>query len=131
MKMFLIVIMCLMAACSKTEEHKMSSKNEGNLFIEDSILTFGHVDKNNVKTISCVCNIKNTGKSPVAIVDTYVSCGCLFVKIPSKPIMPEETITVPIKINTVYLLGTFNKSVVLYTGTKAAKIIRIKGEITN
>lgn len=125
-----LIVFCIMVACTKSRVHRMIARNNGNLYIEDSILSFGKISKSKEKMISCIITLKNIGTSPVTIVDGRVSCGCMSVKIPAEPIRSNEIVDIPVVIHTENLLGAFNKSVVLYTDREMVnKIIRIKGEI--
>ena len=104
---------------------------QGILVIEDSIKSFGSINKNETKLISTSFDLKNTGHKLIAIQEVVLSCGCLSYNMSSKIIKPNKTEKLVISINPKNQFGYLNKSAIIYSNAKnPPKIVRIKGEIT-
>lgn len=74
--------------------------------------------------------IKNSGKLPLVIAKTDVSCGCLSVDCPKDPILPGKKTRLTVHIDTRAQEGRFNKTVFIKSNAdNDVELIRIIGEI--
>lgn len=122
----------LQSCTGKTTGASVDTKaGQGILVIEDSIKSFGSINKNETKLISTSFDLKNTGHKLIAIQEVVLSCGCLSYNMSSKIIKPNKTEKLVISINPKNQFGYLNKSAIIYSNAKnPPKIVRIKGEIT-
>ena len=61
-----------------------------------SEINFGTFDKSEIKETTI--NVKNTGDSPLVIVDVSTTCGCTAATYDKRPAKPGETLRVGIKM---------------------------------
>ena len=128
--LFYLFILILIACSGNGQRVNILNHGQtGDLYINDSIQDFGIVSKSEFPEKTFVFKIENIGSSPVTIQDVRVSCGCLKCETPQQPLMPTESVSLPIKVNLRNQLGRFNKSVVIFSDAFSPKIIRIKGQI--
>lgn len=133
MKTNLLIILSfvlLIASCNRSRVDVNKNEREAFLYIPDSIQTFGVVSKSSQSEQTCFFELKNIGDIPIMIQNISVSCGCLSCEIPKKTVMPAESMVLPVKIDLKNQLGSFNKSLVVFSNAVEPKIIRIKGQIT-
>lgn len=91
---------------------------------------FGKIDLNTTSIIPVNVEVENTGKKPLIIYKADVSCGCVSVEFPHKPIQAGKTAIVYIKINTKEQNGYFNKTVFIKSNaSNDVELIRITGQI--
>lgn len=131
-KVLLFYLLLLTLIACSGNDHRVNIQKHGqigDLYINDSIQDFGTISKSEFLEKTLVFKIENIGSGPVTIQDVRVSCGCLKCKTPQQPLMPTESVSLPIKVNLKNQLGRFNKSVVIFSDALSPKIIRIKGQI--
>lgn len=76
-------------------------------------------------------SFKNTGKSPLVIVNAKGSCGCTVPKWPKEPIQPGGTGEFLVVFNSNGKPNLQNKQVTITTNTESGKeILRIKAMVT-
>ena len=95
---------------------ELSSDKKASLEWDVTEYNFGDIKQNEPKTI--VYTFTNTGDKPIFITNAEASCGCTKLEYQKSPVMPGKTGT----ISTVFdakELGTFNKSVTVYTSLDA------------
>lgn len=91
---------------------------------------FGKIDLNTTNVIPVNVEIENTGKKPLIIYKADVSCGCVSVEFPHKPVQVGKTAIIHIKINTKEQNGYFNKAVFIKSNaSNDVELIRITGQI--
>ncbi|MEE9350162.1 MAG: DUF1573 domain-containing protein [Flavobacteriaceae bacterium] len=71
----------------------------------------------------------NTGNVPLIINSVKGSCGCVVLKYPKKPIMPNEKGEIEIVYN-VLKVGRISRTVTITANTKKSRIVlKIKGRV--
>lgn len=91
---------------------------------------FGNIDQNTTNVIPVNVEFQNTGKKPLIIYKADVSCGCVSVEFPRKPVHVGKTAIIHIKINTKEQNGYFNKAVFIKSNaSNDVELIRITGQI--
>lgn len=100
------------------------------LKIQKEKLDFGKVKEEETSVLPFNVEIENTGKSPLVILKTDVSCGCIAVEYPQEPILPNKKGTLHIKVDIRGKKGYFNKTIFLKTNAiNDVELIRITGHI--
>lgn len=95
---------------------ELSTNKKATIKWEVTEYNFGDIKQNEPKKIEYT--FTNTGDKPVFITNAEASCGCTKLEYEKSPILPGKTG----KISTVYdakELGTFNKSITVYTSLEA------------
>ena len=73
----------------------------------------------------------NEGDEPLVITRTDVSCKCLTVKYPRKPLQPGETATLEVKYTPKKEFGHFRNTVKVYSnGRNPQLVLFVEGEVT-
>lgn len=92
-----------------------------------SVHDFG-VIKEKAGKVTHVFQIKNAGKSPLAIIEVTTSCGCTATQWTKQPIAPGKTGDVSVTFDPEGRPGKFVKSATVYcTGMKRGYQLRIRG----
>lgn len=90
---------------------------------------FGEIMENTGK-VTHVFQIKNSGKSPIAIQNVTTSCGCTATQWSKEPILPGKTGNVSVTFNPQGRPGKFIKSVSVHcTGMKRGYNLTIRGTV--
>ena len=90
---------------------------------------FGKIMENAGK-VTHVFQIKNSGKSPIAIQDVATSCGCTVTQWSKEPILPGRTGDISITFDPKGRPGKFIKSASVYcTGMKKGYTLTIRGTV--
>lgn len=80
--------------------------------------------------VTHVFQIKNSGKSPIAIQDVATSCGCTATQWSKQPILPGKTGEISVTFDPKGRPGKFIKSVSVYcTGMKKGYNLSIRGMV--
>ena len=76
-----------------------SNKNIPKTTVEvtQTVIDFGIFDKSETKEITI--DIKNTGKTPLVIMDVSTTCGCTVTTYEKQPVQPGESLWVQIKMS--------------------------------
>lgn len=73
--------------------------------------------------------IENTGTTPASLMRIYTDCACVVAQFPTTPIAPGAKATVVLR-HTAPLLGTFNRSIYLYTSDSNTPLkARLTGQV--
>ena len=106
----------LFSSGGNTGKTELSSNKSATLKWNVTEYNFGDIKQNEPKKIEYT--FTNTGDKPVFIINAEASCGCTKLEYEKSPVLPGKTG----KISTVYdakELGTFNKSITVYTSLEA------------
>lgn len=146
-KVVILVILSLFTSCSSVRNDVDSEVIEGNktattpeipmdsiegayLLIDKKKYDFGKIDREKTPHIPIEFELKNIGKSPLIIVKSDVSCGCLSVDYPKEPILPGKNSKLILNVNTTNQEGTFNKTVFIKSNAdNDVVLIRVLGDI--
>lgn len=91
---------------------------------------FGEIIENAGK-VTHVFQIKNSGKSSIAIQDVATSCGCTATQWSKKPILPGKTGEISVTFDPKGRPGKFIKSISVYcTGMKTGYKLSIRGMVS-
>jgi hypothetical protein len=94
---------------------------------ENTVIKLGKIKKN--QPVEAVFKVKNTGTTPLLIMDAKASCGCTVAKFPKDPILPGMTAEITATYNAA-AVGPFNKTVTITTNSEAGvEILTITGEV--
>ena len=92
--------------------------------------TFKAGEKLPINVINIDYEFQNVGNAPLVISKVDVSCGCLSVDFPQKPIMPKEKGVINVKVNTQGITGTVHKTLfVRSNATEDIILLRVVGQI--
>lgn len=97
---------------------------------ENTTYDFGKVSRKNSPNIAIKIEVENVGKHPLVIIKGDVSCGCLSVEFPKRPIMMGEKAQLIVNVDTKSQAGLFNKSIFIKSNAdNDVVLIRITGEV--
>ena len=114
-----ILILFLLSFSINAQEFKFKSET----------IDYGKIDKGSDG--ERIFTFTNLGDQPIIIKNIKSSCGCTVPKKPEKPIMPGEKGEIKVSYDT-KRVGGFSKSITIFSNaTEAAKVIRIKGIVSN
>tara|TARA_R110001592_G_scaffold322_2_gene1875 strand:- start:445 stop:855 length:411 start_codon:yes stop_codon:yes gene_type:complete len=114
-----ILILFLLSFSINAQEFKFKSET----------IDYGKIDKGSDG--ERIFTFTNVGDQPIIIKNIKSSCGCTVPKKPEKPIMPGEKGEIKVSYDT-KRVGGFSKSITIFSNaTEAAKVIRIKGIVSN
>jgi hypothetical protein len=114
--MLALVTMGAVNAQEKKEEAVQERAHGPRIMFAEREHNYGTIQKGGDG--NCAFTFTNTGDEPLILSSVRASCGCTTPKWTQKPVMPGKTGT----ISTVFdakELGTFNKSVTVYTSLDA------------
>lgn len=117
---------------SALAEHLAVSEPKDSAFFQlnENLFDFGFVKEKKVKNIVLLFDVENLGKTPLVIFDGDVSCSCLSVEYPEKPVLYGEKQQLKVNINTKGQKGSFNKVIYwISNATNDVVLLRIKGVI--
>ncbi len=108
---------------------KQIDPNAAVMTVENETIDYGDVEKGKDDGIRKF-KFKNTGKSPLKLVNVKSSCGCTVPEYPKTDIMPGDSAEITVKYN--MGVGRFSKSITVTTnGNPETIILRIKGNVTD
>lgn len=100
------------------------------LDIETAQYDFGKISRVDNPRLLINFKIRNNGERLLVISKVDVSCGCLSVRYPEKPIYPRQESQITVQVNTQKQMGIFNKTVFIRSNAvNDPSLLRIKGEI--
>lgn len=100
------------------------------LSFKETKIDFGTIKAKKKPLIIVDFDFQNTGEVPLVIIKADVSCNCLSVEYPRKPVMPEEKGKISVTIDTKSQKGEFNKTVVIKSNDENEFVVlRISGTI--
>lgn len=134
--LFFIAIVFTTVSCQnhKTNSSKstLTIKNEANkpfLKIEKEF-NFGKINKKETPKKEFTIEITNTGNTPLVIIKTDVTCGCMTVTYTKHPILKGEKGLIKLDINASKQEGYFNKPIIIKSNAQNdLEILRVKGHI--
>ena len=87
-------------------------------FIEwkDTALNFGTISSGD--SLHLKFGFKNTGTTPLFILNTHTTCGCTVTGFPKDPVVPGKSSFIDISFNSRSEKGEINKKIVVVTNTK-------------
>ena len=112
------------------EEPKEAPQPDPNapvMTVENPTIDYGEVMKGEDDGVRYF-KFKNTGKSPLKLVNVRSSCGCTVPTYPKEEIMPGEEAEIMVKYN--MHPGRFSKSITITTNGEPDRVVlRIKGTV--
>lgn len=129
----------IVLSCNQKKEYKDKTTSKSTISVsEKPYLIFtkkeydlGTIDRRN-ELINLDFKFFNKSKQPIIIKKADVSCGCISVKIPHKPILKNKRGVVKISINTKQLRGYFIKQIFISSNAQNNLVIlTIKGNVCN
>jgi len=121
-KLFILLILVLMCACSST-----TPRNDASVSFNTDKHDFGTILYKKEATYSF--EFSNPGKTPLIINDVKTSCGCTVPEWSKAPIRPGKNGLIEIKYDAAFP-GVFHKTVeVFYNGAGSPYSLEIKGEV--
>lgn len=119
---FITFIFAIMAAVAVTAQGVLVSCTK-------PMHNFGTIEESAGK-VTHTFQIKNPGKSPLAITNVATSCGCTATNWSKEPILPGKTGDISVTFDPKNRPGKFFKSVTVYcTGMKRGLELRIRGTV--
>jgi len=94
------------------------------LTFANTVVSYGSIEQgsNPIRTVK----FTNTGKTPLIISHCASPCVCLVASATTQVIAPGATGEIELKYNT-ELVGTFNKTVTVYSNAKKTVVLSVKG----
>jgi hypothetical protein len=93
-------------------------------------MNFGSVPQGTV--VERDFTFKNTGKSPLVITETKVTCGCTTPDYPKDPIAPGKTGTIHVRFNSAGKMGAQDKTITIVSNNGNGEVVlHLKGTITS
>lgn len=121
-RFFITFIFAVMAAVAVTAQGVLVS-------CAKPMHDFGIIEESAGK-VTHIFQIKNSGKSPLAITHVATSCGCTATNWSKEPILPGKTGDISVTFDPKERPGKFFKSVTVYcTGMKRGLDLRIRGTV--
>lgn len=106
------------------------SINGAYLLLDKTRYDFGTVDRIQTPRIAMEFQVRNIGKTPLVIIKCDISCGCLSVDYPSKPIAPGSKSKLIVFIDTKDQEGEFSKSIFIKSNAQNdVVLVRIVGKV--
>ncbi|MDQ3111375.1 MAG: DUF1573 domain-containing protein [Bacteroidota bacterium] len=91
-------------------------------------MNFGTVTQGTVVEKEFV--FKNSGKTPLLITETNVTCGCTVPDYPKEPIAPGKTGVIKVKFNSAGKMGAQDKTITIVSNNANGQIVlHLKGTI--
>ena len=91
-------------------------------------MNFGTVTQGTVVEREFV--FKNTGKTPLLITETKVTCGCTTPDYPKEPIAPGKTGIIHVKFNSAGKMGAQDKTITIVSNNGGGEVVlHLKGTI--
>jgi len=112
-----------------TPGNPSEKKESGKIVFDKEIHNFGTLKDGEIVSYSFV--FRNKGGSPVKIVSTEKSCGCLDIKYDTNMILPGKSSTVEIVFNTAGEWGNLIKGVTIKTSAGEEKELQIGAYVEN
>ncbi len=107
--------------------YAFSQEKQAEITFEQEVINYGRIDQN--ANARKVFKFKNTGNAPLILQKVKGSCGCVVLKYPKKPIMPNESGEIEIVYN-VLKKGRISRTVTVTSNAKQRiKILKIKGRV--
>lgn len=118
------------AVKKRTEENKAcEKKSSGKIVFDKEIHNFGTLKEGEIVSFSFL--FQNTGGSPLSIAEVAKSCGCVDLRFSSKPVLPGESSSVELVLNTAGEWGNLVKGVTIITSDGEQKELQIGAYIEN
>lgn len=94
------------------------------LTFTNTVVSYGSIEQGSdpIRTVK----FTNTGKTPLIISHCASPCVCLVASATTQIIQPGESGIIELKYNT-NLVGTFNKTVTVYSNAKKTVVLSVKG----
>lgn len=136
--LFVIGLLLILSSCAnhKKPENKdleqynsPEKKSAGKIVFVKEIHNFGTLKDGEIVSFSFV--FRNMGGSPIQIVKTEVSCGCINIQYDRNDILPGESSDIEVVFNTSGEWGNILKGVTIETSDGARKELQIGAYIEN
>ena len=125
-----LFISVMFSANAQTKTIKAPAKKNPNapeITFENKLYDYGSILKNGNGNTEFV--FKNTGKSPLLLLDVKPSCNCTTPVWPKEPIMPGKTGTIKVLYDTKEV-GVFSKTITVTSNASNNKVeLTIQGEV--
>lgn len=100
------------------------------LKLSNNHYNFGKINRKNNPHLQVDVEFINSGKSPLFILKSDVSCGCMTVEFPKDPIQPGVMKTLRVNIDLHAQKGIFNKTIFIKSNAdNDVVLIHIIGEV--
>ncbi len=94
----------------------------------DSIIDFGTVADGEKVVVNY--RFKNTGSTPLIVLNASASCGCTVPEKPEKPVLPGETSYIKVEFNSQGRVGQAHKDItVIANTTPAFPVLKLSGNV--
>lgn len=139
-KLSLFLVNCLLivliTSCHRTPESKVlparnpnEKKSRGKIVFDQEIHNFGTLKDGEMISYSFI--FRNVGSSPFRIIKAEKSCGCIEPHYSSNEILPGESSTVELVLNTAGEWGNLIREVTIETSEGEKKELQIGAYIEN
>lgn len=126
--LFHFLILLVVSACASNKEVVIFGDRDSQLSFSSIHKNLGTITTGTIETFEY--EFTNTGKTEVLILNAVPTCGCVSVKYPSKPILPNKKGVLKISFDSKGKMGFNKKSIVVQTNlTYPNDIIELSFEI--
>ena len=99
----------------KVDTSLINKENPAEIYAETFEFNFGEIAQG--EKVEHKFKFKNTGSSPLILVDAKSTCGCTVPEIPTEPIAPGAEGEILVKFNSDYKKGEINKVISVAANT--------------
>lgn len=110
------------------DSSQIDQENPPVLEFEEKEFDFGKIARD--ERVTHEFKFKNTGKSPLIIVDAKSTCGCTVPEIPNEPIQPGESGSITVHFNSALKSGEVTKVITVSANTYPEKFTKIQIKAT-
>ena len=109
---------------------QMDTANYTSIKWADTIYNFGTIASGD--SVHHEYAFINSGKTPLFIFNTRITCGCMVTDFPKDPIMPGKPGIITVKFNSGTQTGAINKNILVIANTKHSmkSSLFIRGTVT-
>lgn len=105
------------------------AQNKANMRFVKTTYDFGRIQEQ-IGEVATIFEFTNTGKTPLIINRVQASCGCTTPSYSKEPVLPGKKGQITAKYSTTGRLGTFNKTISVYTNVPdTIYVLTIKGNV--
>lgn len=135
--LFLALALATFSSCNKgsadqklkeIDSSQIDQENPPVIEFEETEFDFGQIARD--ERVKHEFKFKNTGKSPLIIVDAKSTCGCTVPEIPKEPIQPGESGAIMVHFNSALKSGEVTKVVTVSANTYPDKFTKIQIKAT-
>lgn len=97
---------------------------------ENTTFDFGEIKRETSNSITTSFQFINEGEKPLIIQKADVSCGCVYVEYPQKPVLKGETASIEVTLDVNQLDGHFSKKIFIQSNAyNDVELLHVAGSV--